>query len=78
MIGAAIAAAAADVAALAAPVETDKTAAAPASADWLEGGRWLTPYEIPGYNGGYAVTWPGARQTAKAPHEPVPGDQPRK
>ena len=55
VFGAAIAAAGADFAALSAPP------------DWSENGRWLTQYVIPGYSGGYAVTWPGAQQTAAKP-----------
>ena len=67
IVGAAIAAAGADFAALSAPADPAKTEAARPDADWSKGGRWLTPYEIPGYNGGYAVSWPGAEQTATKP-----------
>ena len=55
VFGAAVAAAGADFAALS------------ATPDWSQNGRWLTTAEFPGYDGGYAVSWPGAKQTAATP-----------
>jgi hypothetical protein len=44
----------------------DQPAPQPTARDWSENGRWLTPYELPGYRG-YAVTWPTARRVAARP-----------
>jgi hypothetical protein len=77
VIGTAITAAAASLAASAAPAGTNTTNVARDGGDWSDGGRWLTPYEIPGYSGGYAVSWPLARQTAQAPPVPSAAQQPK-
>jgi hypothetical protein len=59
LFGAALTAAAADLAAQIAPasaqqIEVKRTPAP----DWSEGGRWLVPYEMPGYAGGYRESAP--------------------
>lgn len=65
VLGITIAAASPEFAVPAASAGEDTANAA--SADWSEGGRWLTPYEIPGWNGGYGVTWGTAKHpTSKA------------
>jgi hypothetical protein len=60
VVGIAIAAASPEFAVPAASAG-ENTATTP-TADWSEGGRWLTPYEMPGWNGGYRVTWGTAKQ----------------
>lgn len=40
--------------------------AAPSDKDWSAGGRWLTPYSMPGYTG-YGFTLPSDDQMAARP-----------
>ena len=52
LVSAALSAAAADLAALATPASAEQfDVKRLPPRDWAAGGRWLVPYEMPGYNG---------------------------
>ena len=52
LVGAALSAAAADLAALATPASAEQfDAKPPPPRNWSEDGRWLVPYEMAGYTG---------------------------
>ena len=75
VVGIAIAAASPEFAVPAA--SAGENAAAPPTADWSEGGRWLTPYEIPGWNGGYRVTWGTTKQAKSETQRDESAEPPR-
>lgn len=67
LVGAALSAAAVDLAAQIAPASAQQievTRTPPP--DWSEGGRWLVPYEMPGYDGGYKVSSPPAKTARRS------------
>jgi hypothetical protein len=76
VIAASIAMGVADFAAMAAPPATEQSAGTGDHADWSEGGRWLVPWEMPGYSG-YSERWPAARQAEQPPREPAPSGSDR-
>ena len=70
LVGAALSAAAVDLAAQIAPASAQQTEAKRAPPpDWSEGGRWLVPYEMPGYDGGYKMTSPPPKTAQRTEHK---------